>query len=487
MSIRFQVDGRAFAVDHLSPNTTLLEWLRLNGFSGTKEGCAEGDCGACTVAVLDRDAPHGPTWRAINACIYLLPLCHGREFTTVQGAGSPTALHPAQQALVDTFGSQCGYCTPGFVMTMFEATYRDDLHEPWQLDDQLSGNLCRCTGYRPIREATVRVAGTRPDDKFRRALSGPRHLPMPVAPGLRYAAGDERHLRPADRAELWQALADHPEARVVCGATDLGLAVTKHGQRFPTLISLDGLADLRRIDDSTDTLWIGATTRLSDLEAVTARTHPSVHRMLRYFGARQIKNGGSVGGNLCNASPIGDLAPVLLSLDARVVIASSAGEREIPLSSFFLGYRQTSLRPGEILVAVRLPPLPADARTAAYKVSKRRELDISAVAAGIFVRVDADDTITDARVAWGGLAATPVRTPSVEAALVGRAFTEQSFVDAAAQLGDAVAPMSDHRGSAWYRLEVARNLLRGFYLETAETPHPQLGAGHSGTVLGSAP
>ena len=481
--LRFTVDGVATETDD-PPTTTLLRWLRANGRRGTKEGCAEGDCGACAVAVLD---PDGPRWRVVNACLVPLPEVDGTEVVTSQGLaerrGDPSSAHPVQAAMVDALGSQCGYCTPGFVMSLFEACYRADLGDaPWKLDDQLSGNLCRCTGYRPIREALVRVAGLQPDDRFRAKCAphaGPTRLP-PVA----HQAGDQRYHAP-DTIEGALAILDRaPQTRIVCGATDLGLEITQRHVHFPDLLSLSRIAALRGVQRRADgTIAIGATTTLTDLEDWSAEGLPVLHRMLRYFGSRPIKHRATLGGNLCNASPIGDLAPVLLALDAVAVIAGKAGERTVPIDAFFVAYRRTALAPGELLARVEIPPLPSGARLGAYKVSRRRELDISAVAAGMRVDVGADGVVTAARLGYGGVAATPVRARGAEDALVGKPWTEQAVQAALPALDAELSPIDDHRGTAWFRKTLARNLLVGFQIETREAAFVPLPERHAATVV----
>ncbi len=479
--IRFTLNGRPVAVDQAAPTTTLLDWLRASGHTGTKEGCAEGDCGACCVAVRDEGAPGGARWRAENSCLVLLPQLEGRTLVTVEGLATAEGLHPAQQAMVDTLGSQCGYCTPGFVMSLFEATYREDLGKDaasWRLDDQLAGNLCRCTGYRPIREAAERVAGTRPDDAFKAALS--EEAPRPAV--LSHETDGERFLSPTSLAELWPMLAEHPDATLVAGATDLGLQVTKRHGRWPVVIGLERIGALRRLEATEESVLIGAGVRLSDLEEWAHEGLPMLARQLRYFAARSIKNRATVGGNLVNASPIGDLAPVLLALGATVLMSSVEGEREIPLDDFFVAYRQTALQPGEILAAVAVPLPDHDTRLGAYKVSKRRELDISAVAAGMAVRTDAIGRVTEVRLAYGGMAATPARALLTEQALMGEPWTAENVQRAAAFLDHDFTPIDDHRSSAWYRATVARNLLLGFFDETRENPLAPLRAGHTGTL-----
>lgn len=472
-TLRFHLNDQPVEDATAPPTTTLLNYLRQHlRLTGTKEGCAEGDCGACTVVILDEAAPGGPQYRAVNACLMFLPMVQGRRVYTVEALRRAEGWHPAQEALVRHLGSQCGYCTPGVVMSMFEACYRRDLREGWQLDDQMCGNLCRCTGYRPIREATREVAGTCPEGHFKEQLATGR------SEGLEFSrAGEGRcYVTPTSLAGLWAAIAARPRAKLVCGGTDLALTVTKRYEDLPELISLEGVAELRGIS-RTDGGWrIGATTTLTDLEAACLgelRALTPVLRMLRYFASRQIKHRATVGGNLCNASPIGDLAPALLALGARAVIASAAGERTVPLEQFFLAYRKTALQPGEVLAAVVVPEPAAGARTAAYKVSKRRELDISAVAAGLYVETGPSGHVTVVRAAFGGMAATPARARALEAALLGGPWTEAAVEAALPALARDFRPLDDHRGSAWFRGQVAENLVRGFYLETVGAPRPE--------------
>lgn len=481
-TLRFHLNDRLIEDDAARPTTTLLEYLRQHlHLTGTKEGCAEGDCGACTVALLDAEAPGGPRYRAVNACLVLLPMLQGRRVYTVEALRRAGELHPAQRALVEHLGSQCGYCTPGVVMSMFEACYRRDLAEDWQLDDQMCGNLCRCTGYRPIRDATREVAGTCPKDHFAEALAQARPEPLSFA----RADAERCYVTPTSDEELWTAIAEHPQARFICGGTDLALVLTKRYEDLPRLISLEGLASLRGAGRAPGGYRIGATTTLADLEAACQgelRALTPVYRMLRYFASRQIKHRATVGGNLCNASPIGDLAPALLAMDARVELRSAAGARELPLSEFFLAYRQTALRPGEVLASVFVPEPPEGARMAAYKVSKRRELDISAVAAGLYVETGPGGEVRAVRAAFGGMAATPARARGLEAALLGRPWTQAGVEAALPALAQDFRPLSDHRGSSWYRATVAGNLVRGFYLETEAAPRPLLSQRPAATV-----
>ena len=476
MSISFVLNGRPVALSDLKPTTTLLEWLRASGLTGTKEGCAEGDCGACTVAILDRGGLGPPAWRSVCSCILLLPQLDGVEVLTVEGLAQAGQLHPAQSAMVEALGSQCGYCTPGFVLSLFEATYRSDLTERRRLDDQICGNLCRCTGYRPIRDALDVVAGQCPKDRFAARLDAPAEPLGEVA--LR--AGEARWHRPTDWDAATALVAEG--ARVVAGATDLGLHVTQRHAAWPLVVDVAALPGIRTLEDTEEGWRLGAGLRLSELESWADGALPVLARMLRYFGSRQIKNGATLGGNLCNASPIGDLAPVMLALDATAVIRGQTGTRRVPMSSFFEDYRQTALLQGELLAAVEIPRPDPDAHVAAYKVSKRRELDISGVAGAFFIQTGADDRVLTARLAYGGMAATPKRARQAEAALMGQRWSLDAVESACSALLQDFAAIDDHRASAWYRTTVAANLLRGFIEETRDASAAPLSDRPTSTV-----
>lgn len=470
--MRLTLNGTPTVIDDVHPTTTLLEWLRARGSTGTKEGCAEGDCGACCVALRD-----GCAWRSVCACILPVGQLADREVVTVEGLADRGALHPAQQALVTRLGSQCGYCTPGFVMSLFEATYRTDISARWQRDDQLAGNLCRCTGYRPIREALDDVAGSTPDDRFAAILETPAPDPARVD----FETSQGRFVRPESWDALWDVLSK--DSAVVSGATDLGLAITKRRQTWPTLISLDALPGLRALSEEDDGWTVGAGVCLADLESWAMDRIPVLVRMLRFFASRPIKNRATVGGNLCNASPIGDLPPALLALDASVVLRSRRGERVLPLDAFFLGYRDTALAPDEVMAAVHIPRPPPGVRMGAYKVSKRRELDISTVCAAFVIGTGPEDRVSWVCLAYGGMAATPKRAKMAEEAIRGLPWGPATVEVAVAALARDFTPIDDHRGSAWYRTTVAGNLLRGFYDETLTDPVPSLPDRPSGTVL----
>jgi xanthine dehydrogenase large subunit len=473
VSFEFLLNGRPVRVGDLPARTTLADFLRGSGATGTKIGCAEGDCGACTVALVERDGHGRPTYRAINACIALLPMVAGREVVTVEGISAPDeALHPVQQAMVENYGSQCGYCTPGFVVSLFEGFYRDDLRpsaaadggcsiDTPKISDQMCGNLCRCTGYRPIRDAALDAyCGARPaPDGHAERLK--RDVPA-LAP-LRHESTVDRFLRPTTLDALYDALAAHPDAKLVAGATEIGVEINKKNAPFPTLVSTEGVPTLSAIHRSPETWWIGGAATLTAVEEIVAPEIPALAKMLRVFASRQIRSRATLGGNLATASPIGDSAPLLLALDARLQLASRRGTRELPLDEFFLGYRKTALQPGEIVLGIEIPHAPAGTSRRAdfLKVSKRRELDISIVAAAFVADLDARGHVLRARLAYGGVAATPVRARRAEAALIGRRL-EEALDDVAALLDGEFQPIDDVRGRAGYRRGLVAGLFEKF-------------------------
>jgi xanthine dehydrogenase molybdopterin binding subunit/xanthine dehydrogenase small subunit len=454
-SFEFTLNGERVVVESVAPTTTLLEWLRQTGRTGSKCGCAEGDCGACSVALLERDANGRPTYRAINSCIAFLPMFANREVVTVEGLARSGQLHPVQAAMVEQYGSQCGYCTPGFVMSLFEGYYRGALSEPVKINDQLCGNLCRCTGYRPIRDAAVvatqaRQRGETASDPFAARLAEPVSPPSPLA----YAASGQRFLRPTSLAELFGLRQRFPDARLVAGATELGVEQNKKGRHFPTLISTEAVPELVTIEQTATEWRIGAAATLTAVEEALHGEFPSIAKMVAVFASRQIRNRATLGGNLVTASPIGDSAPVLLTLDAEVVLASTLGRRQMPLHEFFTGYRQTQLRPDEILLEVVVPRAGFTSglarRVDFQKVSHRRELDISIVAGAYCVDVDASGSVRHARIAYGGVAVMPLRARRAEEALIGRRM-EDAADDVARILDGEYKPIDDVRATAAYR------------------------------------
>jgi xanthine dehydrogenase molybdopterin binding subunit/xanthine dehydrogenase small subunit len=473
----FVLNGRAVRVEGVSPNASLLAWLRDTGRTGSKEGCAEGDCGACTVALVDTNARGERTYRAINSCITLVPMIAGREIVTVEGVSFPDALHPVQDAMVRHYGSQCGYCTPGFVVSMFEAYYRKDVdaaaHE--KIGDQLNGNLCRCTGYRPIRDAMIDALVRRPktEDLFQLRLSKSDG----AVPRLEYGSGGHTFLRPTTLAELYDLKAAHREkAELVCGATEIGVYINKFFKRYPLLVSTEGVRELSAIEKDDKEWRVGGAATLTALEEALSGEYPMIDKMLWAFASRQIRNRATLAGNIVTASPIGDMPPVMLALDAHVVLEKKGGSRSVPLADFFLAYRKTAIEPDEIVRWVVFPRARAGLRMDTFKVSKRRELDISIVAAAFVVDVDDAGVVRHARLAYGGVAATPSRAKKTEAFLVGMPWSADTVSAAKAILAGEFTPIDDHRSGAAYRRELVGALFEKFFAgETSETQDHKLG------------
>jgi xanthine dehydrogenase small subunit len=444
----FSLNGTDVALDGDAPGESLLRWLRRRHLTGTKEGCADGDCGACTVVLVERDAPDGPCYTAVNSCLLPLGLLPGREVLTVEALADGERLHPVQHALVDCAGSQCGYCTPGFVMSLFAGYYSRDLD-----DATTEGNLCRCTGYRPIRTATaVLASATAADDRFRRLLDAPSTMPaIPRAMSGFHTPGG------IDEA-LALKVAD-PDAMWISGATDLGVALSHHRPPASRFIALDRIAELQvlKIDDSA--VRIGAGVPLSRIEVELRGVFPALDTLLHAFAARQVKNRATLGGNLGSASPIGDLLPLLLALDADIEMVGPGGARTLPADGYFLDYRRTLRNEDELIRAIVLPRKPG-MTVAAYKVAKRQTDDISIVAAVFALQCDADDRVCHARLAYGGVAAVPLRARRTETLLLGRRLDASTVDEVCESLHDEFEPLSDHRASAAYRRALAANLFR---------------------------
>ena len=468
-AIEFRLNGRPVRIESVSPNVTLLEWLRTSGLTGSKEGCAEGDCGACSVAIVERDARGKRCYRAINSCLVPLPLMAGRDIITVEGVAGDK-LHPVQQAMVENFGSQCGYCTPGFIMSLFEGYYRRDLRTAAQLDEQLCGNLCRCTGYRPIRDAAADAFAQR---KARDDFDARLKKAKPKLKAVRYTSGTEHFLRPTSLPKLFEAMAQFPKARLIAGATELGLEITKKFHKFPALISVEAIPELTEIRSTSNEWIIGAASTLTHVDELLGDEYPELRDMLLLFGSRQIRNRATLGGNLVTASPIGDSAPVLLALEAKVVLASAKGERTLSFEDFFISYRQTALQPGEILKSILVPRIDPETRSVRrfYKVSKRREMDISTVAGAFAVSLGESGTIVRARLAFGGVAAMPARARKTEHELIGKPWRSSTAEAVLPILEKEFTPISDVRGSAAYRRQMIKTLLRKFFAEEETLPN----------------
>lgn len=457
-SVTFELNGQTVSAENVPPQTTLLDYLRARGLTGTKDGCAEGECGACTVVMLKGDGS-GSAYQPVNSCLMYLPMAAGHEIYTVEALAAEGNLNAVQRSIAGLGGSQCGYCTPGFVMSLFAEFYRPGRSSPCD-PHALNGNLCRCTGYRPIRDAVLSL-GAAPDDHFARRLS----QPAPALAEFYYKDSEAKFSRPATLADCVSLLHEYPDARVVAGATDLAIESNLRGRHFPHLISVEALPELRRFRETDSHVEIGTGLTLAEIGANWHDAPPVFREWLPLFASPLIRNRATLGGNLATASPIGDAAPLLLALDAQVQIANQQGFRMEPLRSYFLGYRQTVLQPAELLVSIHLPkPFPTLARF--YKAAKRRMDDISTVAACFAITLGDDGRVQSARCAFGGVSTVPKRAIEAEEAILGKMWNGSATRSAQDILARTMRPISDHRGSADYRVALTQSLLRKFEFET---------------------
>jgi xanthine dehydrogenase small subunit len=482
-SIRFVLDGETRVIDGVDPNRTVLQYLREDlQRTGSKEGCAEGDCGACTVVVGE---PHdgGIRYQAINSCIQFLPTLDGKALFTVESLSGPGApLHPVQQAMVECHGSQCGFCTPGFVMSLF-ALYKSRAHPGRRgVDDALAGNLCRCTGYRPIIDAAQRMyeLGERLDSGARDLLAAPagqsttgeealaaRLRSLQSTGTLALEGAGRSYHAPTGLRALLEIAAEHPDATLLAGGTDVGLWVTKQYRDLDDLIYVGNVAELKQVTGTDSHLEIGAAVSLTDAFPHILEQYPEFEELFLRFASPPIRNTGTLGGNVANGSPIGDTMPALMAVGASVVLTSKRGRRELALEDFYIDYQKNARGPGEVLECVRVPLRRDQVRVAAYKISKRFDQDISAVCAAFSLELE-DGRVAEFRTGFGGVAAVTRRATTCEQVLAGKHWDETSVQAAMAALDREFTPLTDMRASEAYRRKVSRNLLYRFFLQTAE-------------------
>lgn len=476
-TIRFVLDGEIIELENVDPTRTVLQYLREDlRRTGTKEGCAEGDCGACTIVLAELNRERDDlTLRAINSCIQFLPTLDGKELITVESLNRPgNDLHPVQKAMVDCDGSQCGFCTPGFVMSLF-ALYKTNA-EPTriEIDDALAGNLCRCTGYRPIIAAARAMYAEQPDaDDWLRQASGTAKKPDARLQQLKSISRDaglaiehkgRRFLAPASSDELAEALTQYADATLLAGGTDVGLWVTKQHRDLETVVYTGRVDALTKLEVDATHIDIGAAVTLTDAMAIIVTHYPELDELFKRFGSPPIRNAATLGGNIANGSPIGDSMPALMVAGTTLVLRSLQGTREVALNDFYIDYEVKDLKPGEFIERIRIPLPKQGTVLRSHKLSKRFDQDISAVCTAYYLELDGD-SVTSFRMACGGLAATIKRATHCEAVIEGAVWSAETISLAAVALAKDFAPITDMRASAAYRLRGAQNLLRRFYLE----------------------
>ena len=487
-SIQFILDGRLISVSDIDPATTVLQYLREQlRRTGTKEGCAEGDCGACTV-VIGELKDNRVRLRSVNACIQFLPMLHGKALFTVESlkSSAASALHPVQQSMVNCHGSQCGFCTAGFIMSLFALFKSSANPDRQQINDALSGNLCRCTGYRPIIDAAL--------DMYQQSASGERSfISMPATTTVQLPDDDEQRLieqlralqtdkllhlanrqkqffSPVSISQLSLLQQEFPDATLVAGNTDVGLWVNKQLRELSAVIYLGNIRALHLIKQDAMKINVGAAVALTDAFEALVKFYPSLTDLFRRFASMPVRNAGTLVGNIANGSPIGDSMPVLIALQSELILNKAGSQRTLAMEEFYQGYQQKDLQAGEFVESVNIPLNENNYKVASYKVSKRYDQDISAVCGAFVLGLDEGGQVVHIRIAFGGMAAIPARATQTEQMLLHKQWNQQTVEEAMSMLGRDFSPLSDMRASAAYRLKVAENLMLRFYLETTVSP-----------------
>ena len=470
-AVRFLLNDREVEVSAIAATTTLLDYLRLDQrLRGSKEGCAEGDCGACTVLV-GRLKGETLAYESVTACIRFVGSLDGCHVVTIEHlAGAGGALHPVQQAMVDHHGSQCGFCTPGIVMSLYGLWMEKPEPTTAEIETALQGNLCRCTGYAPIIRAGKAISSYGPVAQDRLVAERQQIIARLKAmrDGARVEVGEgrDRIIVPASVDDLGEIYAAEPQATIVSGSTDVGLWVTKFMRDIGPLIFIGGLTGLQAISETAEGISLGAGVSYADAAPVIGRRFPELAGFWNRIGGQQVRNMGTVGGNIANGSPIGDTPPPLIALGATITLRKGAARRVVALEDYFIAYGKQDRQAGEFVESIDIPALPKGEQLAVYKISKRRDEDISAVCAAFRLKLDGDGRVEAMRIAFGGMAATPKRAKAVEAELIGKPWSEATVEAALPAFAEDFQPITDMRASAEYRLLVAQNLLRRFFLES---------------------
>lgn len=481
-TIRFVRNGKIEEIQNVDPTHTLLNYLRYDlGDTGSKEGCAEGDCGACTI-MLGELVEGEMIYSAVNACIQFLPMIDGKEVVTVENIStSPAEPHPVQTAMASANATQCGFCTPGFVMSLVAERHGENRADKAGINDVLAGNLCRCTGYGTIIDAAQGAANDEAHDLIDDREENTKSLLAKLATDemLSLHFGARRYYAPTTESELEALLAEYPNATLLAGATDVGLWVTKQHRELEVVIYLGRIESLQEIGSSDDSITIGAGVTYSDAHYFLEEFDSDLGELIRRIASTQIRNSGTIGGNIANGSPIGDMPPALIALGATLVLGSSDGERALPLEAFFIEYGKQDRKPGEYVKRIIIPTKVTGQEFRTYKISKRFDQDISAVCAAFNVIID-DGNVVNARICFGGMAGIPLRASAAEDCLRGQPWTAEVVQDAMGEMLNDYTPMSDMRASEDYRMQVAQNLLMKFFVETTAPDAPTRIVGEGG-------